>query len=206
MQGYASLTLFAVPVALAALMPGPAQTALVARVIARGSSGAAPFVAGMLAGNAIWLCFAVLGLSALALRFELLFVTVKWLGVAYLCVLAWRLWSAPATAPAAAADVSLSGSLRSTAGGLALTLGNPKAVLFFGAILPNTFDLAALTPATFVLILAVQVAIDATVQAGYVLLSGRAGRLLRSPQRLRLVNRAAAGIMAGSAAAIAARS
>jgi threonine/homoserine/homoserine lactone efflux protein len=204
MHSISSLAVFVVPVALAALMPGPAQTALVARVIARGSGGAAPFVAGMVAGNAIWLCFAALGLSALALRFELLFVAVKWLGVAYLCVLAWRLWLAPVAA-VPPTDVSFSGSVRSITGGLALTLGNPKAVLFFGAVLPNTFDLTALTPATFALILAVQVAIDAAVQAGYVVLSGRAGRLLRSPQRLRLVNRSAAGIMAGSAAAIAAR-
>jgi threonine/homoserine/homoserine lactone efflux protein len=159
----------------------------------------------MVAGNAIWLCLAALGLSALALRFELLFIAVKWLGVAYLCVLAWRLWSAPATPPAAA-EASFPGSVRAIAGGLALTLGNPKAVLFFGAILPHTFDLAALTPATFALILALQVAIDAAVQTGYVLLSGRAGRLLRSPRHLRLVNRSAAGIMAGSAAAIASRS
>ena len=205
MPSVSSLALFVVPVALAALMPGPAQTALVARVIARGSGGAAPFVAGMVAGSAIWLCFAALGLSALALRFELLFVAVKWLGVAYLCVLAWRLWSAPAATPTAA-DVSLSGSLRSIAGGLALTLGNPKAVLFFGAVLPNSFDLTALTPWAFSLILTLQVAIDAAVQTAYVLFSGRAGRLLRSPRRLRVVNRSAAGIMAGSAAAIAARS
>jgi threonine/homoserine/homoserine lactone efflux protein len=205
MQSVSSLALFVVPVTLTALMPGPAQTALVARVIARGSGGAAPFVAGMVAGNAIWLCFAALGLSALALRFELLFVAVKWLGVAYLCVLALRLWSAPA-AVSHPVDTSFSGSLRAITGGLALTLGNPKAVLFFGAVLPHTFDLAALTPTTFALILALQVAIDAAVQAGYVLLSGRAGRLLRSPRHLRLVNRSAAGIMAGSAAANAARS
>jgi threonine/homoserine/homoserine lactone efflux protein len=205
MAEVSQIALFAAPFALAALMPGPVQTALVARVIARGHTGTAPFVAGIVAGNAVWLCFAALGLSALALRFAPLFVAVRWLGVAYLCLLAWRLWRAPAVAAPAAAP-SFAGSLRAGAGGLALTLGNPKAVLFFGAVLPQLFDLAALTPATFALILALQVVIDAVVQTGYVLLSDRAGRLLRSPRRLRLVNRAAAGVMARSAAAIAARS
>jgi threonine/homoserine/homoserine lactone efflux protein len=205
MHGASSLLLFVVPFTLAAIMPGPAQTALVARVIARGGRTAIPFVGGMVAGNALWLCMAALGLSAIALRFEFAFLAIKWLGIAYLCFVAWKLWTAPPVI--GGEDDPLSrGWVKSVVGGLALTLGNPKAVLFFGAILPHTVDLRALTLPTFLLILGLGIAIDLAVQTAYVLLSGRLGRLIRSSRRLRLVNRSAAGIMAGSAAAIAARS
>ncbi len=50
----------------------------------------------MVAGNALWLAAAVFGLSALALAYEPVFVAVKWAGIAYLAVLAWKLWRAPA--------------------------------------------------------------------------------------------------------------
>src|SRR5262249_56898278 len=89
-----SLLLFATPFGIAAALPGPAQTTLVARVLTRGTRDAAWFIMGMVSGNALWLCLAIFGLSALARRFMLLFVAVKWLGIAYLLVLAWKLWRA----------------------------------------------------------------------------------------------------------------
>ncbi|WP_342235651.1 LysE family translocator [Inquilinus sp. OTU3971] len=195
-----ALALFAVPVALAALIPGPAQTALVARVLSRDAGEALPFVLGMVAGNALWLAAAVFGLSALALAYEPVFVAVKWAGIVYLAVLAWKLWRAPAAEPDAAPRRT-GGFL----GGVALTLGNPKAVVFFGAVLPQVLDLAALDAAGIAAVFAVQVGIDLAVQSAYVLGAARARRFFRSPRRLRLANRSAAAMMAGSAALIASR-
>src|SRR3954470_13987414 len=89
-----SLWLFVVPFALAAALPGPAQGALIAQVLSRGGASTLPFVIGMVAGNAVWLLSAIFGLSALAMRFETAFIAVKWLGVAYLLFIAWKLWTA----------------------------------------------------------------------------------------------------------------
>jgi len=196
----AGLALFAVPVALAALVPGPAQTALVARVLSRGPGDALPFVLGMVAGNALWLAAAVFGLSALALAYEPVFIAVKWAGIAYLAVLAWTLWRAPAAEPDAAPRRT-GGAL----GGAALTLGNPKAVVFFGAVLPQVVDLTTLDAAGIAAVFAVQIGIDLAVQGLYLLGASRARRFFRSPRRLRLVNRSAAAMLAGSAALIASR-
>jgi threonine/homoserine/homoserine lactone efflux protein len=195
-----ALALFAVPVALAALIPGPAQTALVARVLSRGAGEALPFVLGMITGNALWLAAAVFGLSALALAYEPVFVAVKWAGIAYLAVLAWKLWRAPAAEPGPAQRRT--GGLL---GGAALTLGNPKAVVFFGAVLPQVLDLTTLDAAGIAAVFAVQVGIDLAVQSAYVLGAARARRFLRSPRRLRLANRSAAAMMAGAAALVASR-
>ncbi|WP_343717572.1 LysE family translocator [Inquilinus sp.] len=195
-----ALALFAVPVAIAAMIPGPAQTALVARVLSRGAGESLPFVLGMVAGNALWLAAAVFGLSALALTYEPVFVAVKWAGIAYLAFLAWKLWRAPAAEPEAAPRRT-GGML----GGAALTLGNPKAVVFYGAVLPQVVDLTTLDAAGIAAVFAVQIGIDLAVQAAYVVGAARARSFFRSPRRLRLVNRSAAAMMAGSAALIASR-
>src|SRR5262249_18126640 len=154
-------------------------------------------------GNAVWLCLAIFGLSALAARFSLAFIIVKWLGAAYLMLLAWKLWrSSPAGGPAQAADRQPTG-IAAGLSGAALTLGNPKAGVFFGAVLPSAFDLAALDGTGIAVVLALGIAIDLSVQGIYLALAGRARSLIRSPWRLRAVHRMAAGVIAGSAIGVA---
>src|SRR3546814_10860572 len=80
---------------VAAGSPGPSSAALVARVVSAGWQGVLPFVAAMWIGEAIWLSLAVWGLAAVAESLHLLFTVIKYLGVAYLLYLAWRMWFAP---------------------------------------------------------------------------------------------------------------
>jgi threonine/homoserine/homoserine lactone efflux protein len=198
-----SVLLFAAPFTVAALVPGPAQTALVARVVARGGRGVATFVAGMVFGNAVWLALAAFGLGALAARLHPVFVAIKWAGVAYLVLLAVRLWRAPAVA--ASADAPREGKLPGFATGTLLTLGNPKALVFFTAVLPSVLAVGSLSLRDYVEVAAVGLAIDVAVQCVYVATAARARRLLQSPSRMRTANRSAAVVLLGSAAAIAAR-
>jgi threonine/homoserine/homoserine lactone efflux protein len=196
----ASLWLFVIPFAIAAALPGPAQGALVAQVLARGGRSCVPFIVGMVAGNAAWLLAAIFGLSVIALRFELVFEVIKWLGIAYLLFIAVMLWRAPAE--------DLQGDAGGRSGlvsGALLTLGNPKAVVFFGSVLPHAFDMTALSGAEIGFITVLGILIDMSVQLVYLTAASRARGLIRSPRGMRIVNRSAAGLMAGSAAAIAAR-
>lgn len=201
MQSLAGLWFFIIPFAIAAALPGPAQGALVAQVLTRGGHSTLPFIGGMVLGNALWLVAAIFGLSALAMHFETAFVVVKWAGVAYLLFIAWSLWKAPVAAVHADQPSSKSGIVA----GALLTLGNPKAVVFFGSILPHAFDMTRLNGSEIVVIIALGVAIDLAVQTAYLVVAVRARAFIRSPQNLRLVNRSAAGLMATSAGIIAAR-
>ncbi|HEV7369717.1 LysE family translocator [Arenibaculum sp.] len=197
----AALWLFVVPFALAAAIPGPAQGALIAQVLSRGGASSVPFLLGMVSGNAVWLCAAVFGLSALALRFEGVFLAVKWLGVGYLVFVAWMLWRSRPDGRAEAPRAGGGGLLA----GAAITLGNPKAVVFFGAVLPHVFDMTALSGPQIAIILALGLLIDLSVQAAYLAAASKARAFVRSPGRMRVVNRTAAGLMMGSAALIASR-
>lgn len=175
--------------------------ALIAQVLARGGRATLPFILGMAFGNATWLCAAIFGLSALAVRFEPAFVAVKWLGVAYLLFIAWNLWKAPVEATGRETPKSRSGLVS----GALLTVGNPKAVVFFGSILPHAFDMTALSSGEIALIIGLGLAIDLAVQVTYLAVASRARLFIQSPRHLRLVNRSAAGLMATSAGIIAAR-
>ena len=87
----AALLVFAVALLVGAASPGPGLAAIVARVLARGRAGAFAFTAGVAFGDLVWLAAAVWGLAALAQSFHGLFLAVKWAGVGYLLLLAWRM-------------------------------------------------------------------------------------------------------------------
>ncbi len=202
----AGLLVFAAAYALAVASPGPGVAALVARVLARGLPGVAPFVAGFVAGDLIWFAVAAAGLAVLAQTLHGLFLAVKYAGAAYLLYLAWRLWTAravPAERPAAAPERE--SGLRLFLAGLAITLGNPKVIVFFMALLPTVVDLARLTLVGAAEIAGLIVVILSLVLGGYALAAARARSLFRSPRAVRALNRATGAAMAGAAVAVAAR-
>lgn len=198
-----SLLIFAAALAVAAGSPGPSIAALVARVLSRGHRDVWPFLAAMWLGEALWLGWAVWGLTALAARFALGFLVLKWLGVAYLLWLAWKMWRAPVAAPGEMPDRTSAWGMFGA--GLAVTLGNPKIMVFYLALLPAILDLSGVTLAGWAELTLTMFAVLIAVDVAWVLAATQARRLLRSPAALRLANRLSAGLLAGAAGAIAAR-
>ena len=77
-----ALIVFAAALAVAAASPGPTITALVARVLVRGTSGALAFMLGLSIGELVWLTAAVLGLAFIAKTFAFAFMVLKYAGAA----------------------------------------------------------------------------------------------------------------------------
>ena len=209
----ASLLIFAGALLVAAGSPGPSIAALVARVISKGFRDVLPFLAAMWIGEAIWLSFAVFGLAVVAQTFHLAFVMVKWVGVAYLAWLAWKMWTAPVDAKAdqmprhgSAEDSRGDPPARLFFAGMAVTLGNPKIMMFYLALLPTIIDLASVTVAGWLELTLTMAAVLVAVDLTWVLAAAQARKLLRSPRAMRIANRIGAGTMAAAATAIAARS
>ncbi|MFG1401121.1 LysE family translocator [Xanthobacter sediminis] len=198
----ASLVLFAAVLTLGAASPGPAVVALVARTLARGRAGSLAFILGLATGDIIWLAAAALGLAALAAALGSLFFFVRLAGAAYLLHMAWRLW----TAPAAAGETALP-EPRSALGlygaGVALTLGNPKTMAFYLALLPTLMDLGTLSAAGFGEMSAVILVVLPAVFAAYVHLADRARRFIASRRAMRALNRACGVVLAGAAVSVA---
>lgn len=200
----AGLLVFAGVYFLAVASPGPAVAALAARSLSTGFRRSLPFAAGIVFGDLIWFSCTALGLAVLMQGFHGLFVVIKYAGCAYLLYLAYKLWTAPTEAlreaPQAKGDCG-----RLFLGGIALTMGNPKVMVFFLSILPLVVDLDAMTSLLFAEIALLITAIIGSTMLAYAFLADRARQLVASPRAMRRLNRLTGGVMAGAAVAIAAR-
>ncbi|HEX3217808.1 MAG TPA: LysE family translocator [Aestuariivirgaceae bacterium] len=198
-----ALSVFAVALIVAAGSPGPSIAAMVARVLTSGLKDVLPFLAAMWIGEAVWLTLAVAGMAALADRLGQLFVLLRYAGAAYLVYLAMRMWFAPHEIE----DRQPSGPQRPWkmfGAGLAVTLGNPKIMVFYLALLPTIVDIAHVGMAGWVELSATMLLVLIAVDLAWALLAARARRLLASRRAVRIANRTGAVVMAGAAATIAA--
>ncbi len=200
-----SLLIFAGALLVAAGTPGPSIAALVARVVAKGFRDVFPFLAAMWIGEAIWLSMAVFGLAFVAQTFHFAFVVVKWFGVAYLVWLAWKMWTAPVAIkegdmPRAESPAKL------FLAGMAVTLGNPKIMMFYLALLPTIIDLGSVTLLGWAELTLTMALVLVAIDLSWVLAAAQARRFLKSTRAMKIANRVSAATMAGAAAAIAARS
>ena len=191
--------------ALDADIPGPGVTALVARALGSGFRSSLFMSLGLILGDLTYLTAVVLGLAIVAQSFGLVFLAIKWAGIAYLAWLAWSFWTSGVTAETVEARKGKDGLLSSFLAGLTLTLGNPKTMIFYLAITPTILDLKTITLADYGVLAALTIVTLLVVLVPYLALAAKARWFLKTPRALKLLNRTAATFMAGAAAAIAAR-
>jgi threonine/homoserine/homoserine lactone efflux protein len=200
-----ALILFCLAYFLAVATPGPGIAAIVARVLSRGSLGLAPFIAGYVVGDLSWFTLAATGMAMLARSAHTVFVLIRYAGAAYLLYLAYKLWTAPTTPPEEGVAPKQERGAQLFLASLSLTLSNPKAMIFYLALLPTVIDLSNLTlRAFFELALALSI-ILCLVLLGYAVAALRARRLFRSSGALRWLNRSTGTVLAGIAILVAAR-
>jgi threonine/homoserine/homoserine lactone efflux protein len=163
-----------------------------------------PFLVAIWFGEALWLLAAVLGLTAFASAFHQAFVLLKYLGAAYLLYLAYRMWVAPAAVqegelPEQRSALALFGS------GFAITIGNPKIMAFYLALLPALIDVPHVTAGGVAALVAVQQAVLVAIDLAWMMGASYARCWLRTPGAVRIANRLSAGAMGAAAVAIANR-
>ena len=196
---------YAAALGVAAAIPGPGMTALVARAAGSGHRAALAMLGGLIVGDLVYLSFAVFGLAVVAESFAGLFVAIRWFSIAYLCWLAWNFWHAEHRDLSMAVPVGrdLASSWLS---GLMLTLGNPKVIAFYLALLPLVIDLESVGLVVWATVLApLTVLILALVGGVFVTAALGVRRLLSSARAQRRLHRGAALAMAGAAGTMVAR-
>ena len=175
----AALLIFAAALFVAAASPGPGIAAIVARVLGRGLNGAVAFTAGLALGDVVWLTIAILGLAAIAHTFYGVFLVIKYAGVLDLLYLAYRLWTQPVEAREVVAQASNDKPVRLFLAGLAVTMGNPKVMVFYLALLPSLINLQAVTLLGWLELSLVTLGVLAVVFGTYVLLARAHARPVR---------------------------
>ncbi len=193
MPSLAILTAFVGTCVLLAVTPGPNMSLIVANTISGGLRAGLVTLAGAATGLTILVTVAALGMSSVMTLMADWFDYVRWAGAIYLMVLGgrqfWRYWRSRG-AVVAPTPIKAHASYFH---GLAVSLSNPKVLLFLGAFLPQFVD-PALAPGPQLAVLAVLfVATLLIVDLGYTLLVARARSGLNM-NRLRVLD-GAAGVL-----------
>ena len=197
------LLMFCAVYVLAVATPGPGVAAVLARSLARGLHGAPAFIVGFVAGDLVLFTIAATGLAALARTAATAFIVIKYAGAAYLLFMAYRLWRAQPTSLDGEVPEQKPGS--AFLGSFALTVGNPKAIIFFLALLPTMVRLEKLTISGFLEIAVCIIVLQPLVLGSYAVTAARARRLFKSPRAIQIMQRTTGAALAGAAVAVATR-
>jgi homoserine/homoserine lactone efflux protein len=151
-------------------------------------------IAGMQLGLVLQLAVVAIGLGALLATSTIAFNVVKWCGVAYLVWLGWQQFRAAPQAMVLDAGVATATLRKAFAQGFLVNATNPKATIFFLAVLPPFIDPARPLVAQYLAVMGTLAFTDIIVMSGYALLAARVLALLREPHHIRWMNRAFGGL------------
>jgi threonine/homoserine/homoserine lactone efflux protein len=126
---------------LVIVTPGPDTAVTINGTLGGGRRGGIFTALGVSCGQAVWTLAASAGIAAVLAASRPAFLTVKYVGAAYLLYLGLQaIWSAIRHRPAETAAVGeppRRGALASYRRGLLSDLGNPKMAVFFTSLLPQ---------------------------------------------------------------------
>ena len=187
-----TLLSFALAALLIELTPGPNMTYLALVSASDGRRAGFATVAGVALGLAIIGAVAAIGVAEIVQASDLLYETLRWAGVLFLFYLAWEGWTAGTDV--VAADGANRG--RYFARGLITNLLNPKAAVFYIAVLPTFFESGRPALLQAISLTAVYVAAATIVHAAIVLLAGSLQPFLANPARERIARRVLSALLA----------
>lgn len=196
---------FAITEFLLSLTPGPAVLLVISQGMRYGFAPSIRGALGILSGNAIYFVLSALGLGAILIASATLFLAIKWLGAAYLIYLGVKMLltrggveerDTPAIAISRRA-------MQLFSQGLLTQLANPKALVFFTALLPQFVSASGNVFEQFLCLGVVSIAVEGPVLLAYGWLAERGQRRLPSGRLAALPDRVAGGFLIGAGVGLA---
>jgi threonine/homoserine/homoserine lactone efflux protein len=203
-MSFESAIAFVIGMFFLALSPGPGLATIISRALASGPLAGLAVTAGLVLADFAFMAVAMVGLTAIATTLGPLFQIVKYAGAAYLLWLGYRAFRDSAK-PLIVTPTSGKGIVKDVGLGFLVTLGNPKAILFYSALLPTFLDMTRIGIGDLLSLAGIVVVISYLVYGGYIFLAERSRRLLSSTSASRVFNRLTGSILIGAGVAVAAR-
>jgi len=176
------------------IVPGPTVSLIVANSITYGTRAGLSNIAGTQLGLATMIGIVLIGLASLIETVGFWFDLVRLAGAAYLIWLGYKLLRSPGAlgdpAKVLAPRVGFFWQ------GFLVLMSNPKALLLFGAFIPQFVDPKGDYVGQVLILGVTAMATAAIFDSAYAVLTGRA-RALLSPPRVRLVSRVSGGFLIG---------
>jgi threonine/homoserine/homoserine lactone efflux protein len=161
------------------LTPGPNMAYLAVVGVTRGRVAGLYAVLGVAIGLALLGAAAGFGLGQLVLAYRVIYEVLRWGGALYLLYLAWDAWR-DGQKPLEGGPTDLSGWLFFRRG-FVTNLLNPKAALFYVAVLPGFVDATRPAAGQLVVLVTIYVIAATIIHAAIVLLSAQLQPLFARP-------------------------
>ena len=168
--------------AVMAVTPGPANLFSVANGVARGKAGAMLGVLGMNAATLVWFGAAALGLGALVVAFPEAFRLISVVGALYVAWLGIKALRGAFRTAADPEDTTVRPGRSALIDGFMVQIANPKAVLFFTAVLPPFLDINRPLAPQLALFAVTTVGMDGLSMCGYGLGGAALARQMTAPR------------------------
>ncbi len=152
--------------------PGAAAITIAAQGAANGGRRALAGAAGIASANVVYFALSATGIASLIVASNTAFMIIKWIGVGYLVYLGFNALFSQSGA------IQIDGtrrvaSMRKLFGqGFIVEIANPKALLYFVAILPQFIDTGRPILAQILIMGATTLLIDLTSYSSYAFLGG----------------------------------
>jgi len=185
---FGELGLYALGLLVLFLTPGPVWVALMARAVSGGFPAAFPLALGVVIGDVLWPFLAILGVSWLVQEIDGFMMILRWAAVVIFVWVGVKLIRSADRQLGQNSKLTAPGAWAGFAAGLAVILGNPKAILFYMGVLPGFFDLTKLNSWDIAAICALSALIPLLGNVGIALLVHRARAIVRSPDSIRKLN------------------
>ncbi len=198
--------LFVATEAILSMTPGPAVLFVLSQAMRYGPRKSVWASGGILSANAVYFVLSATGLGAILLASHRLFIVIKWLGAAYLIYQGLRsLLAKTANASLPEADrlpVTRNG-WRILRDGFLLQGANPKALLFFAAILPQFVDPRHSVPFQILILGFSSILVEFAILFAYGHVAGRVRDASMNPRFEVWTNRVAGGLLVATGAGLA---
>jgi threonine/homoserine/homoserine lactone efflux protein len=168
-------------------VPGPVWVALTARTLTGGFASAWPLAVGVAIGDAVWPLAAIFGLTWIESVYGDFLGLLQWIAAVIFVVMGILLLRKTGEVTPDS-RLTKPGRLAGFLTGVAVVIGNPKAILFYMGMLPGFFDLTRINGWDIAVILAVSATIPMIGNLSLALFIGRARQLLASPESVRRIN------------------
>ena len=174
------------------IIPGAGTITILNATARKGINGGMKSVFGTLSGDFIYMLSAVLGLSAILGAYPTILKGAQWIGVAYLCWMGFKLLRTSEKIEPVDI-VTRKENWAYFRQGIAVSLTNPKTIMFFMAFFP-LFLSSESTPITLLLLMVHVTAISLLYQTFLVLSGNAVARIIAQWRLARMLAKRLAGI------------
>lgn len=188
---FGELALYAGALLILFLTPGPVWVALMARALTGGFNAAWPLALGVVVGDVLWSVLAILGIGWVLSVYGGFLELLRWVASGIFLFMGVMVIRKADRTIASDSRLTRPGMWAGFVAGLAVIIGNPKAILFYMGMLPGFFDLVALGWRDIAVIASLSAVVPLTGNVIMAMFIDRARRLLTSPKALRRTNLAA---------------